>query len=123
MASQISASGYHSGQMLWALTSKSPYWPSIVCPSDSGQILDESPQQSVHVRFIGYYGQNRNNFWVKFANVFDFEGYESFVEKKLSMRTVRRIISFICYRADVFCSPKFSEIVRECVHQSVRHSK
>lgn len=88
MASQISVCGYHSGQMLWARTNKDPYWPSIVCPSDSGQIVDDASQQSVHVRLCASSVNKRNRYWVKLENVFEFEGYESFLAKKRSMKTV-----------------------------------
>lgn len=89
MASQVSVGNIYAGQMLWAL--RTPYWPSIVCASDSGTIRNANNLriQSVHVTFCA---SNRKSAWVQLENVFEFNGYESFMAKKRSMKSVNSII-------------------------------
>ncbi len=86
MASQISISSIYSGQMLWAYCSPCPYWPSIVCASDSGEIKNTKNRRkpTVHVKFCA----TREGHWVQLDNVFEFNGYESYLVKRRYMKTV-----------------------------------
>lgn len=98
MALQMSICSTYSGKMVWALCSKYPYWPSIVYPVDSGEVPGVCPNKSVYVKFCA---SNRNGCWVKLENIFEFNGHESFVAKKRSMKTVSGVMP-LCFTGVYF---------------------
>lgn len=81
MASQISIGKIKPGQMLWALSSPRPYWPSIVCKFASKEAAEDG---SVYVKFC----VSKESSWVHLDNVFEFNGHPSFIAKKQYMKSV-----------------------------------
>ncbi|KAG4081188.1 hypothetical protein HA402_014636 [Bradysia odoriphaga] len=83
MTSQLAI---YSGQLVWAFNSTDPYWPSIVCASESGDIenTNNGREKAVHVKLCA----NRKSDWIQLDNVFEFTGYESYVTRKRSLESI-----------------------------------
>lgn len=86
MTSQLAI---YSGQLVWAWGFTYPYWPSIVCAVGSGEITNTKSGQKpfVHVKLCA----NRKSDWIRLDYVFEFTGYDSYVARKNSKKSVSSI--------------------------------